>query len=91
MSYKFDRNNWIQKAKLAGLTVAAVGAAAGVAVFSYWSSNYFGLKRLPGYVATEPLTLEAADLASKPLQINYRVLNLDKYVFLTRILSFKSQ
>lgn len=52
----------------------------GGALLYYWSTNYFGLKKLPGYVAPPTVPVDQLNLAALPLIINYRVVNFDKYV-----------
>lgn len=91
MSDKFDRADWIRKAKLAGIAAAAIGITTGAALLSYWSVNYFGLKKLRGYIAPAPVHVDDAHLADQPLKINYRVLNLDKYAFNAETIAIEGQ
>jgi len=80
MTDSSPRSTLIQRAIKAGIAVAATGALVGGAMLWYWGSNYFGLKRLPGYIVPAPVHVNDAHLDSQPLDIHYRVLNLDKCV-----------
>lgn len=81
MSSSSNRDDWIRRAKLAGIAAAALGVTAGAALLTYWSTNYFGLKKLPNYIAPPTVHVDEANLAATPLELNYRIINLDGYAF----------
>lgn len=80
MLSKWSNKNWLEKVKLLSLGVVGAGTLVGVALASYWSHNYFGLKKLPDYIPLPPVDVNDLDLHSIPFKMNYRVLNLDKCV-----------
>ena len=80
MSAKTSRDAWVQRIKTYGLAVAGFGTLVGATLATYWSYNYFRLKKLDGYTAPAAVHVKDANLASIPFKMNYRVLNLDKCV-----------
>lgn len=80
MLASLSEKNALQKAKKAAIAAVAVSAVAGAGLLWYWAHNYFGLKKLRNYIPPPVVNVDELDLASQTLKMNYRVLNLDKYV-----------